>query len=226
MARITALIFAKYPEPGTVNTRMVPPLTADEAAALHEAALAAVCERVAGVIGLDTRLVVTPDEHVSELHKRFARHIKDCWPQGNGDLGHRLIRATHRAFAGGADGVVLLGADSPTLPTRFLTHAAAALREHDAVMGPCEDGGYYLLGLRQPYPALFERIDWGGANVADQTGRRAVDGGIDLYELPSWYDLDRFEDLKRTLHDLAETAEQSLPALVALGRLITTYVER
>ncbi len=217
---------------------MVPPLTAEEAAALHAASLMAVCEQVGSVGSLDTKLVVTPDERVADLSKLFVecrlaneesrmtgkseapairhstfdiRHsLRDCWPQGDGDLGRRLARATGRALSAGAVGVLLLGADSPTLPVSFLTRAVADLPEHDAVLGPCEDGGYYLLGLRWPLPVLFERIDWGGACVADQTRQRAAEAGIDLCELPTWYDLDRFDDVKRAAQDLRRAASPVL----------------
>jgi hypothetical protein len=102
----------------------------------------------------------------------------------------------------------------------------AKLRVHDAVLGPCEDGGYYLLGLRRPAPELFERIDWGGVDVADQTRRRAAEAGVDLCELPPWYDLDRFDDLERAAHDLTKMTDPSQPLASALRCLIDTIVER
>ncbi len=204
---------------------MVPPLTPTEAAQLHTASLLAVCERIGSIGNLDMKLVVTPDERVSDMGKLVA--AGECWPQGSGDLGRRLARATDRAFGAGAEGVLLLGADSPTLPVSFLATAAANLSRHQAVLGPSEDGGYYLLGLRQPLPALLERIDWGGEKVADQTRQRAAAAGIDLWELPVWYDLDRFDDLKRAVGDLAAPAQRPLqgPAVTALRRIIETLVD-
>ncbi len=201
---------------------MVPPLTPAEAAELHTASLLAVCERTGSIADLDTKLVVTPDERVSDLGKLVAAN--EGWPQGDGDLGRRLARATERAFGAGAEGVLLLGADSPTLPVSFLTTAVANLSSHQAVLGPSEDGGYYLLGLRQPLPVLLERIDWGGEKVADQTRQRAAAAGIDLWELPVWYDLDRFDDLKRAVGDLVDTVQG--PAATALCRYIEAIVER
>lgn len=208
---------------------MVPPLTPTEAAELHTASLLAVCERVGSLENLDTKLVVTPDERVSDLGKLVAAN--ECWPQGSGDLGQRLTRATDRAFCAGAEGVLLLGADSPTLPVSFLATAAAKLSRHQAVLGPSEDGGYYLLGLRQPLPVLLQRIDWGGEKVADQTRQRAAAAGIDLWELPIWYDLDRFDDLKRAVADLVDTADTLQqpsrgPAATAFYRYVETLVER
>ena len=226
MSRITALIFAKYPEPGSVNTRMVPPLTPAEAAALHGASLVAVCERIASIASVDAKLLVTPDKRARILLRAVASYVGEPWPQGNGDLGQRLTRATERAFSRGAGGVLLFGADSPTLPMSYLTDAVAALNEHDAVLGPCDDGGYYLLGLRRRTPALFDRIDWGGPDVADQTRDRAAAIGANLSELPTWYDLDRFADLQRAARDLADATDVSEPASIALHDLILTYLER
>ncbi len=222
MARITTLVFAKYPQPGAVNTRMVPPLTPTEAAELHTASLLAVCESIGSIADLDTKLVVTPDERVSDLGKLVG--ASECWPQGDGDLGRRLARATDRAFGAGAEGVLLLGADSPTLPVSFLTTAVANLSRHQAILGPSDDGGYYLLGVRQPLPVLLERIDWGGEKVADQTRQRALAAGIDLWELPAWYDLDRFDDLKRAVGDLVDTAQG--PAATVFCRYLEAIVER
>lgn len=240
---------------------MSPPLTAGEATALHEASLLAVCERVERVENLDTKLVVTPDERVADLAKLVAqcrmtgnsgappvrhstidiRHFhSDCWPQGEGDLGRRLFRGTKRAFDAGTEGVLLLGTDSPTMPADFLTRAVAALSRHDAVLGPCDDGGYYLLGLRRHLPVLFERIDWGGACVADQTRQRATEAGIDLFELPTWYDLDRFSDLKRAAQEELSNGVSShgnptfdnrhsgfdIALRRLIDRLVETYTER
>lgn len=206
---------------------MVPPLTPDEAAALHRASLLAVCERAFDSTQHKTIVVGTPDERVNDLSVLMADTVTECWPQGDGDLGQRLARATDRAFTRGADGVILLGADSPTLPAHVLSDAAASLVRHDAVLGPTDDGGYYLLALRRRQPALFERIDWGGAQVADQTRQRATAAGLDLHELPSWYDLDRFDDLIRAAPDLARLADdEALPTVRALRDLVTRLIER
>jgi len=203
---IAVLIFAKYPEPGAVKTRMVPPLTFEQAATLHRLSLRTVCEIVMDTARLDATLVVTPDDTVATFGAVVGRSDVACWPQGDGDLGSRLRRAVSRAFDDGARGLILLGADSPTLPVSYLHDAISALGKHDAVMGPCDDGGYYLLGLRGPHTTLFERIDWGGSLVASQTRARACAAELDLAELPTWYDLDRFDNLARAAEDLRAPA--------------------
>lgn len=225
------LIFAKFPEAGRVKTRLVPPLSHDEAAALHEASLLAVCENVGHLRWAMPRIepiwVVTPDERIADAAAIAGDAVSACWPQGDGDLGQRMERATHRAFTVGAQCVLLLGADSPTLPGQILADAVDRLLEQDAVLGPCDDGGYYLLGLRRTLPALLEGIDWGGSLVAEQTRRRAADAHVDLYELPAWYDLDRFGDLQRAAQDLMlDTDAPPRPARDDLRRLINHYLIR
>lgn len=220
MPGITALIFAKYPTPGMVNTRMVPPLTIEQAAALHEACLRVVWERWGRLGGLRLKLVVTPDERADDLCHVLGAVAGDVWAQGKGDLGARMLRAVDRSLTAGASGVILLGADSPTLPQDTLESAVACLAEHEGILGPCEDGGYYLLGLRRRCPALFREVLWGQAGVSDQTRARAAAEGLDLFQLPVWYDLDRFEDLERALGDVPPTGGDADPATIALRLLL------
>jgi hypothetical protein len=223
MRTITVLVFAKYPTPGTVNTRMVPPLTVEQAALLHTASLRTVWESVTALDTVNAKLLVTPDERINDLRELAGVAPQDCWPQGDGDFGERLTRATARALSVNPDGVMAVGADSPTLPQAMLREALAALAAHDAVLGPCEDGGYYLLGMRKHLPILFERIDWGSPQVAQQTRTRAATAGIELAELSPWYDLDRSEDLRRAGRDLREMTDTDRPAMIALGQLIASY---
>lgn len=225
-ARATVLIFAKYPQPGRVKTRLVGRLSPVEAAEIHRASLLAVCETVTACGGLDVTLVVTPDDRATTLGGIVPDPLHDCWPQGDGDLGVRLTRACMRAFDDGTGPVILLGADSPTLPIAYLQDAVDRLAEHDVVLGPCDDGGYYLLGLGRPIPRLFEGIDWGTEDVAAQTRKRAIEASVDLHELPRWYDLDRYEDLVRAAGDLRSMTDASRPAAIALRRLIESYLER
>lgn len=224
MANIKVLIFAKYPQPGLVKTRMTPPLTQDQAAAVHCASILAVCERTNVLPNVKTILVVTPDEKKNELKNIVSDNVDEYWAQGAGDLGERLIRAVDRAFSLSADAVILLGADSPTIPDEYFHHTIELLARHDAVLGPCEDGGYYLLALSSPMPALFQNINWGSENVADETRKRAADEAIDLSELKTWYDLDRYEDLVRAKRDLQSVSKDDLPNTFALKERIDELV--
>ncbi len=226
MRQTVVLIIAKYPTAGAVKTRMTPPLSGEEAAALHEACLRMVCENVASVGTLETKLVVTPDDRTIDLARHVGFHEAEAWPQGDGDLGDRLSRAVARAFDSDARNVLRLGADSPTLPISRLREALDALTDHQAVLGPCDDGGYYLLGLSAATPALLTGIDWGSDCVADQTRRRADEAGIDLHQLSTWYDLDRFEDIVRARRDLTDADLSARPMARALLELVTGLVNQ
>jgi len=212
---LAVLIFAKYPEPGRVNTRLVPPLTHEQAAGLHRAALAATCELARTLSSARLVLVISPDDTRHRLVAELPTSVDAAWGQGGGSLGQRLARATLRALEGGAGGVVLLGADSPTIPEAYLREAIDAMAIHDVVMGPSHDGGYYLVGLTGGHTALFDDIDWGTDRVAAQTRARAVDAGLRLHELAPWHDIDRAEDLATAAASLANV-DQGAPQRRAL----------
>jgi len=198
---------------------MVPPLSADQAAWLHVTSLQAVCALVRRVTE-NAVLVVTPDDSVSAFPVLVGGFPSCVRPQGPGDLGDRLDRAVWWAFDEGAEGVILLGADSPTLPAVYLRDALQLVADHDVVMGPCDDGGYYLLGLRKPASSLFDGIDWGTEAVAAQTRTRARDAGWNLVELPFWYDLDHHKNLARAAQDLDTARCESSAETTALRELI------
>jgi hypothetical protein len=107
-------------------------------------------------------------------------------------LGHSLLDATEDLLAAGYAGSCLVNADSPTLPTSILVDAAQALTAPGdrVVLGPASDGGYYLIGLKQPHRRLFEDIEWSTERVFRQTVERAAGIGLDVVTLPPWYDVD------------------------------------
>ncbi len=186
------LVFAKEPAPGAVKTRLVPPLSAQAAADLAAACVADTLRAAAAVDGIDVWLAVTP----AGAAPAFAPHGVPCVAQADGDLGRRMCAALAGALADGAPAAAVLGSDSPDLPPSVLAAAFAALQEHDAVVGGCPDGGFYLLGVRRP-PALdlLAGIAWssGGEGAATRERLRAVGSGI--AELPVWPDLDTPADL-------------------------------
>jgi len=100
------------------------------------------------------------------------------------------------------------------------------LAEGETVLGPCDDGGYYLLGLCEPMPILFDGIDWGGADVAQETRDRAMSAGVGLHELMPWYDLDRFGDLKRAFADLTASDLTQRPMADALRHRVDALIKK
>jgi len=194
-----AIVFARVPWPGRAKTRLVPALGADGAAALAAHMLQhAVGEAMR--CGADAvELCLTPDGDAAAAHPAIEA-LRRAHPglhvagQGEGDLGLRMARALERALrARGA--AVLLGTDAPGLDAARIAEAASALRAHDAVFVPARDGGYALVGLARPAPALFEGIDWSTAQVMAQTRARAVRAGLSLCELEPVADIDEPADL-------------------------------
>jgi rSAM/selenodomain-associated transferase 1 len=204
MAADRLLIFCKAPLAGRVNTRMTPPLAPDDAAALYEASL----RDVIALAGRErARAELWYDSPSAE--DWFAREFPQLMrrEQGAGELGERQRDAFARSFADGAERVVIIGSDSPTLPDTHLNAAFDALREAPAVTGPAQDGGYYLVGLNASvWPvagSLFEDIGWSTPEVMKQTLHRAAESGIELRLLPGWYDVDVPADLALLRQDAA-----------------------
>lgn len=199
------VIFAKAPVPGRVKTRMLPPLTPVRAAAIQDASLRDVVERARGVAA-DLRICCADgDGAAAWFGKTFAD--LEVLPQGPGGLGRRLSRVFDNGFDGGLSRLVVIGSDSPTLPTEELHAAFAALETVDVVVGPASDGGYYLVGLHaRAWPRgrrLFRDIPWSTDAVFAVTARRAATAGLELHVLRTWYDIDRFSDLRLAREDAA-----------------------
>ncbi len=201
------VIFAKAPIPGQVKTRLCPPLSPDEAASLHGSMVLDVLEK-SRVAGRGSRKTLpTPHEfdrflacapstdHVffKILKEREGVHLID---QPGEDLGARLDRVSQAVFTRGYRRVVLVGTDSPSLPATVYAEAFALLSEHDLVLGPALDGGYYLIGLTRPVPELFAGIPWSTDRVCAITRERADTLGLHIALLPAWRDLDTIEDLQ------------------------------
>lgn len=222
------LIFAKYPTPGRVKTRLHRAFTPEQAAGIHEACLVSTLSRLAGGgSGTVPILLFTPDEDAARWDALLGRAGCDPprWPQGPGDLGERLARAFRRGFEEGFERVLAVGSDSPTLWPEHLQRALAALADADLALGPTEDGGYYLVALNRHAPAVFADIDWGTDRVARQTLAAARSAGLRAQTLPMGYDLDRPEDVTRLLDGLgghaASGADRALRS--ALRRIIADH---
>jgi rSAM/selenodomain-associated transferase 1 len=196
--RVALAVMAKLPAAGEVKTRLCPPLTPAEAAALARCFLLDRLEQLGEVSDGDALVAFAPKERDVEMRGLVPTGVR-LVPQEGADLGARLDRVLTDLLAEGYGGAVAVDADSPTLPTAYLRRACAVLRDAavDVVVGPCEDGGYYLIGLRAPAPALFADMPWSTAMVTEETLARARRLGLRLAILPSWFDVDRGEDLAR-----------------------------
>ncbi len=182
-------------------TRLCPPLTHEQAAAVQRACIRLLCERAFRVWPVCPKLVVSPDDSEEAFRELVGPYVP-ILPQGDGDLGQRLTAAATAVFAAGASELMIIGSDSPTIPQDRLTAAQSALQCSDVVIGPCDDGGFYLLALKRMHDDLLTGIDWSTNRAADQTRERASACGFSVAEIDPWYDIDRFEDLERTLADI------------------------
>jgi uncharacterized protein len=201
---------AKASAPGRTKTRLVPPLTFEEAASLNTAFLQDVADNVllaaksaASNASIAGYAAFGPPGSESFFHRTLppAIGLIEAWLPNFGDC---LLRTIEEIFARGHRSAVVLNSDSPTLPTAVLIETAEALaRPGDrAVLGPSTDGGYYLLGLKIAHRRLFEDIAWSTERVAGQTLERAAEIGLDVYRLPVWYDVDDVESLRRLQSEL------------------------
>ncbi len=207
-------VMAKAPRAGHCKTRLVPHLSAAHAAMMGAAFLADVTANLfaASKSGpIVPYLAFAPAEAAPLFDGILAPGTRmlladglGAAPDGVNGFGRCLLQAIEAMLAQGHDAACVLNADSPTLPTRLLVEMAAALTaEGDRiVLGPAEDGGYYLLGMKRAHAALFSGIDWSTARVAAQTRQRAADAGLTLVELDPWYDVDEPAELIRLLSEL------------------------
>lgn len=206
-------LMAKFWEPGQVKTRLGAVVGYDRAARIARAFLQTTLERLA-TCDAELTLFYAP------RHRRhaFAELAPRQWtlaPQATGDLGARLEHALQQAQRSGPKHVVLVGADSPTLPLAYLDEAFAALRQRDAVLGPTCDGGYYLVGASRPAPPLFRGMPWSTSDLWQASCQALDHAGWSWQELPAWYDVDEWSDLERLQEELHATHAIE-PALVRL----------
>lgn len=192
------IVFSKPPVPGLAKTRLSPPLTPEEAAAVHEASLRDVVA-IAHRTGLDVEIRYAGSEDAADYF-RVAFPWVPAIAQVPGDLGRRLAAAFGDAFARGAGRVLIMGSDSPTLPDGEIQAAARMLSPDTVVLGPAADGGYYMVGIHAAaWPradAMFRDVPWSTADVFAATLDRLAGTGLGVDLLTPWYDIDRIQDLR------------------------------
>ena len=188
-------IAAKQPESGRVKTRIAAEIGDDQAAELCRCALHDTLALASAVVHVTRAVSYAPATAEARRYFETEAPAFELLPQHGADLGQRMQDLFSRLMQRFSP-VVLIGSDSPDLPAAFIEGAFALLTQADAVLGPANDGGYYLIGLNAVQPALFERIDWSTDAVAEQTRVRARETGLRLAELPRWHDLDTVADLR------------------------------
>lgn len=190
------ILFTRYPVPGKVKTRLIPALGPEGSCELHRLMTERTLRRlreysVSPSMGLEVRF----DGGDQTLMKTWLGQDLTFCDQGPGDLGVRLERAVSEAFQSGTKRVVIVGSDCPGLNPEILHKAFDGLTDHDLVLGPANDGGYYLIGLTRPLSPLFADIPWGTGAVFKRTYEVAKRSGLKQLILEPLDDIDRPEDL-------------------------------
>jgi rSAM/selenodomain-associated transferase 1 len=194
-------LMAKAPRVGSVKTRLVPPLTPEEAAELSRCFIRDMTANIAAVIG-ETEdvggIAFTPTDDAAAFDGLLPEGFA-LLAQRGAHLGERLFHATEDLLAAGFSSICLINADSPNLPGARLAEAAILLRQAGdrVVLGEADDGGYYLIGLKRAHARLFERIDWSTERVFGQSLARAAEIGLAVARLAIWYDIDDSRSLRR-----------------------------
>lgn len=231
-------VMTKAPIPGRAKTRLTPLLTPEEAAALSAAFLRDVTENVrlaARQAPIQGCIAYAPagaealfDGHLAEGTGLVLADGSPLLPPRVQGFGRCLLHAMRAMLQDGSRAACVLNSDSPTLPTSLLVQAATLLLEKPdrIVLGPAEDGGYYLLGMTEPHAHLFEDIAWSTDSVAEATRARARALGLEVAELAPWYDVDNRDALLRLIEEIAvpatgaALAPYAAPATAAcLGRI-------
>ncbi|MEX2401869.1 MAG: TIGR04282 family arsenosugar biosynthesis glycosyltransferase [Rhodothermales bacterium] len=238
------IVFAKPPVPGGVKTRLTPFLTEREAADVYAAFLGDAVEQYTGLTA-DVRLYLAApssaaDDDASGAAPSDAAPSDGALDAGIADLfqqmktftqrgamlGERMLRAFAETFSAGYGRVVIVGTDHPTMPSSFLEKAIEHLATpRTVVVGPAEDGGYYLLGMNDLRPEVFHEMSYSHDAVFDETVRRVAEGGAGLTVLPTWYDVDTPADLVRLAEEVDEVEGGLRRTRAVLARLRDRYPE-
>ncbi len=202
---------AKAPLAGQVKTRLCPPLSPDEAAGLYRCFLLDKIQQVRALERARPVVAYAPADS-RDIFGRLAPDFS-LLPQQGPDLGARLAGSLEHLLTSGHAGALAIDSDTPTLPVALLQQAVDLLADPgvDVVVGPTEDGGYYLIGLRAPQPELFVEMPWSTRDVLPETTNRARSRGLRLAQLPPWYDVDTPDDLDRLRAELARMDEPRAP---------------
>jgi hypothetical protein len=190
-------IFAKAPIPGLVKTRLVPAISAEQAAKLHADLVRKTLHMAVNAGLCPVELWCSPAKTNGFFEDCARDYGVSLWEQAGDDLGARMAHAFCTGFQH-ARPIVLIGTDCPDLNAQDLAAALDILDgDYDTVLGPAEDGGYYLVGLRQAIPGLFTGISWGTSAVFDETLARLRAAGVRWQTLRERWDVDRPADLER-----------------------------
>ena len=203
MKRPAVAVMAKVPGTTVVKSRLHTVLSSEQATALYRCFLLDRLDALATVGEIERVVAFTPPEGGNEIAALVPTGYR-CVSQHGRDLGERLAGLLAGLLAEGHAGAIAIDSDSPTLPMAYVAAAAEILRHAaaDVVIGPAEDGGYYLVGVSAPQPRLFEAVAWSTPSVLPTTLARVKELGLRSHLLPPWFDVDTEDDLARLRHEM------------------------
>jgi uncharacterized protein len=210
MKETLIIVMAKQPQVGKTKTRLVPNLSPEEAADLYQALLLDTLSLVASQPWAELAVAITPPG--SQLYfESITPPGTLLLPVDGVDIGGCLAQALEVALGMGYRKALALNSDGPSLPPQYLEQAALFLEGAELVLGPGQDGGYYLVGMGRPHGAIFKDIAWSTAQVFTQTLDRAAGLGLRVALTPAWYDVDTPADLQRLQEELETLPPDRLP---------------
>ena len=205
------VIMAKEPRVGSTKTRLCPPLTPEEAAAISEALLLDTILLISGVDLLDLAIAITPPES-RPYFERVVPQETILIPVVCADIGECQSIALNHLLKMGYQKVFALNADSPSLPAAYIQGAINSLDDHDLVLGPTDDGGYYLVGFKKHHAGIFIDVDWSTDRVLSQILSKAQELELAVDQIPIWYDVDTGEEIYQLQAELESLPPGSLPS--------------
>ncbi len=198
----TALVvMAKMPEVGITKTRLCPPFSYEQAASFYEAMLLDTFALAGNVTGVQFGVAITPIQSVPYFKIKSPDGTR-LLPVGGRDIGQCLNQTIGILLKEGHKKVLAINSDGPSLPQEYLYQSIRLLDENDAVIGPGEDGGYYLIGLKKEIPEVFTGIDWSTGRVLAQTLAKLQSLHLSFAMLPAWFDVDTASDAARLAMEL------------------------
>lgn len=189
------IIFAKAPIPGKVKTRLQTHLSPEECATLHKSFVIDTVRLAKKINGADIFLYCSPGIEHPFFQKVSQDFDVGLAAQVGENLGERLDNAINNGLKAGYKKIVIIGSDSPDLPYEYIEDGFGMLDLYDMVVGPCRDGGYYLIGGKSELP-VFNDMPWGSSQILKMTLKKTQEYGIKYSLLPEWYDIDTWEDLQ------------------------------
>jgi hypothetical protein len=225
MPQPIVIVMVKAPRAGEVKTRLVPPLSKSDAASLAACFAQDTVLNAQHVVS-NVLVAYAPADARVDLEPILPPDL--LWFEQDGaNLGERLDSVAEHVSSLGFSPFVILGADSPTLPTGLIQETLNVLisGETDISLGPTEDGGYYLVGLRSPVAGLFHNVDWSTPRAYGQTAAKAAQLNLRLHPLPCWYDIDTPADLLR-LGDEMGSSEEARSRAPSTSRWLIDHAAR